>query len=42
MKGVGEADGVGPRACVCVSVSICKTEEENHREIKGPLVESRR
>lgn len=30
------------RARVCVSVSICKTEEENHREIKGPLVESRR
>lgn len=29
------------RARVCVSVSICKTEEENHREIKGPLVESR-
>lgn len=27
---------------VCVCVSICKTEQENHREIKGPLVESRR
>lgn len=28
-------------ACVCASVSVCKKEQDNHREIKRPLVESR-